>query len=130
MNKRRYTNEKPRIEKKINTAAMKILIALMPRQYRREVWSRGEGMIYSNCMWYQTWEVVTVDYWGEADSQEAFDILHNRLIDETTDWDGIGYAYDAENSTGKRLIKRSFIPHGGWVTKLGELKLFSTAASW
>ncbi|VCY08389.1 hypothetical protein BANRA_01831 [Klebsiella pneumoniae] len=56
MNKRRYTNEKPRIEKKINTAAMKILIALMPRQYRREVWSRGEGMIYSNCMWYQTWK--------------------------------------------------------------------------
>lgn len=33
MKRGRYTNEKPRIEKKINTAAMNILIALMPRQY-------------------------------------------------------------------------------------------------
>ena len=65
-------------------------------------------MIYSNCMWYQTWEVVTVDYWGEADSREAFDILHDQLITETTDWDGIGYAYDAENSTGEEIDKEQF----------------------
>ncbi|HBQ2248249.1 hypothetical protein [Klebsiella pneumoniae] len=123
MKRGRYTNEKPRIEKKINTAAMNILISLMPRQYRREAWSRGEGMIYSNCVWYQTWEVVTVDYWGEADSREAFDILHDQLITETTDWDGIGYAYDAENSTGEEIDKEQFYSPWRLSNKVGRAEI-------
>lgn len=127
MRKQRYTNEKPRIEKKINTAAMNILISLMPRQYRREAWSRGEGMIYSNCMWYQTWEVVTVDYWGEADSKEAFDILHDQLILETTDWDGIGRAHDAE---GEEVDEERFYSPWRLSKKLAVLRLLGIAASW
>lgn len=123
MIKRRYTNEKPRIEKKINTAAMRILIALMPRQYRQEAWSRGEGMIYSTCEWYQTWEVVTVDYWGEADSKEAFDILHDQLILETTDWDGIGHAYDIENSTDEEVDKGQFCSPWRFGKKIGRAEI-------
>ncbi|EPM0448618.1 TPA: hypothetical protein ACGR6F_000999 [Klebsiella aerogenes] len=123
MSKRRYTNEKPRIEKKINTAAMKILIALMPRQYRQEEWSRGEGMIYSTCESYQTWEVITVDYWGEADSKEAFYILHEQLILETTDWDSIGHAYDAENATGEELNKEQFYSPWRLGDKVGRAEI-------
>lgn len=60
---------------------------------------------------------------GEADSQEAFDILHNRLIDETTDWDGIGYAYDAENSTGEEVDKEKFYSPWRLGNKVGRAEI-------
>ncbi|EAN1747466.1 hypothetical protein NEJ09_002478 [Salmonella enterica] len=90
----RYTNRKARIEKKFSTEAKKLLIALDPAQYPPESFTLEEG--YNGDFCYSEWQVCTVDYWGEADSYDAFYLLHNQLIQQTTDWDGIGRADDAE----------------------------------
>ncbi|EEJ7233396.1 hypothetical protein S483_001288 [Salmonella enterica subsp. salamae] len=90
----RYTNRKARIEKKFATEAKKLLIALDPAQYPPESFTLEEG--YNGDFCYSEWQVCTVDYWGEADSDDAFYLLHSQLIQQTTDWDGIGRADDAE----------------------------------
>ncbi|UAN48027.1 hypothetical protein KGP17_11095 [Serratia sp. JSRIV001] len=99
MSKRRYDNRKARIEKKFSTEAMRLLIALMPRQYPADAFELEWG--YSN----DEWTVTTVDYWGEADSYDAFYLLHRSLIDQTTDWAGMGNALDAAGWVGDEREK-------------------------
>lgn len=55
---------------------------------------------------YQEWQVCEVDYWGEANSWDAFYLLHDALILQTTDWEGMSRADDAEYS-GETLIDRT-----------------------
>ncbi|EBG5293719.1 hypothetical protein FI178_01880 [Salmonella enterica subsp. enterica] len=90
----RYTNRKARIEKKFSTEAKKLLIALDPAQYPPESFTLEEG--YNGDFCYSEWQVCTVDYWGETDGYDAFYLLHSQLIQQTTDWDGMGRADDAE----------------------------------
>lgn len=83
MSRQKFTNRKARIEKKFSTEAMRLLIALMPKQYPPVAFTLDEG--YLGGLWFQEWQVCTVDYWGEADSYDAFFLLHNALIQQTTD---------------------------------------------
>nr|DAM52179.1 MAG TPA: hypothetical protein [Caudoviricetes sp.] len=106
MGRKKYTNLKARIEKKFSTEAMRLLIALMPKQYPPEAFTLDEA--YIGGLWYQEWQVCTVDYWGEADSYDAFFLLHSALIQQTTDWDGIGNADDIEISGGEPVDKEPF----------------------
>lgn len=93
MNERPHDNRKARIEKKFSTEAMRLLMALMPRQYPADAFEMGWG--YECRLDFDQWQVTTVDYCGEADSYDAFYLLHDALILQTTDWDGIGKAHDA-----------------------------------
>lgn len=93
MKERPYDNRKARIEKKFSTEAMRLLMALMPRQYPADAFEMGCG--YECRLDFDQWQVTTVDYWGEADSYDAFYLLHDALILQTTDWDGMGKAHDA-----------------------------------
>lgn len=102
----RYTNRKARIEKKFSTESKKLLIALAPAQYPPESFTLDEG--YNGDFCYSEWQVCTVDYWGEADSYDAFYLLHSQLIQQTTDWDGIGRADDAENAGLEPIDKAPF----------------------
>ncbi|ECY9928051.1 hypothetical protein ZN41_003684 [Salmonella enterica subsp. enterica] len=106
MARRKYTNRKARIEKKFSTESKRLLIALAPNQYPSESFTLDEG--YNGDFCYSEWQVCTVDYWGEADSYDAFYLLHNQLILQTTDWDGIGHADDAEYSGSGPIDKTPF----------------------
>lgn len=106
MSKRRYDNRKARIEKKFSTEAMRLLIALMPRQYPADAFDLDCG--YSLRLHYDEWAVTTVDYWGEADSYDAFYLLHRSLIDQTTDWEGIMNLHEAAGwGEGKEIVDES-----------------------
>lgn len=107
MSKRRYDNRKARIEKKFSTEAMRLLMALMPCQYPADAFDLDRG--YSNRLHYDEWAVTTVDYWGEADSYDAFYLLHRDLINQTTDWKGIVRAHDAAGdwSEGAKRVDES-----------------------
>lgn len=63
MVRHKFADRKARIEKKFGTEGMRLLIALMPKQYRPEMFTLDEG--YFGGM---EWQVCEVDYWGEADS--------------------------------------------------------------
>ncbi|HDS6883412.1 hypothetical protein [Citrobacter sp. Cf224] len=102
----KFTNRKARIEKKFSTEAMRLLIALMPKQYTPESFTLDEG--YLGGMDYQEWQVCEVDYWGEANSWDAFYLLHDALILQTTDWEGMSRADDAEYSGGSLIDRTPF----------------------
>lgn len=106
MSRQKFTNRKARIEKKFSTEAMRLLIALMPKQYRPEIFTLDEG--YFGGLHYREWQVCEVDYWGEADSWDAFYLLHDALILHTTDWEGMGRADDAEFSGDESIDRTPF----------------------
>lgn len=97
--KRRFTNRKARTEKKFTKNAMELLLLLMPTAY-----SRKDFSVESDCftglhgsVYYDEWVAWdSPDYWtGEQDYYDAFYLLRQGLITQTTDWDGIGRAHDA-----------------------------------
>lgn len=91
MKERPYDNRKARIEKKFSTEAMRLLIALMPRQYPADAFEMGWDYEFG----FDQWQVTTFDYWEGADIFDSFYLLHDALILQTTDWDGISKAHDA-----------------------------------
>lgn len=95
----RYTNRKARIEKKFSTSAKELLLKLMPTVYSPSDFSFETEYFYSRqgSFHYDEWVVWDEpDYWtGEQDYRDTFYLLHNMLITQTTDWDGIGKARDA-----------------------------------
>ncbi|MGR4047882.1 hypothetical protein [Kosakonia cowanii] len=53
MARQKFTNRKARIEKKFSTEAMRLLIALMPKQYPPEAFTLDEG--YLGGLWFHEW---------------------------------------------------------------------------
>lgn len=99
MTNRKYTNLKPRIEKKFSKSAKDLLLKLMPKSFALGDFSIECGHVYGRhgTLYHDEWVVWdSPDYWtGEQDYRDAFYVLHDMLITQTTDWDGIGKAHDA-----------------------------------
>ncbi|WP_312973320.1 hypothetical protein [Atlantibacter sp.] len=95
----RRTNTKARIEKKFTKSAKDLLLKLMPKSYATDDFSfEVDGFLGRHgYVHYRQWVVWdSPDYWtGEQDYRDTFYALHEVLIANTTDWDGICKAHDA-----------------------------------
>lgn len=94
----RRTNAKARIEKKFTKTAKDLLLQLMPKTYTQDDFSFEGDRIHGlhGTVYHDVWVVWDEpDYWtGEQDYRDTFYALHEALIANTTDWDGIGKAHD------------------------------------
>lgn len=95
----RRTNAKARIEKKFTKTAKDLLLQLMPKTYTQDDFSFEGDRIHGlyGTVYHDVWVVWDApDYWtGERDYRDTMWVLHDALIVNTTDWEGIGKAHDA-----------------------------------
>ena len=94
---RRYSNSKARIEKKVSKVAKELLLALYPSLHGNEFSIESDSFrSYRGTVWHDQHVVwFGPDHYGESDYQDCEWLLYSWLIDNTTDWDGIGKAHDA-----------------------------------
>ena len=92
----KHSNTKARIEKKFSKNAKDLLIALFPSLAGNEFSLESNSFSsYHGTVYHDEWGVwFGPDYYGESDYQDCEWLLYSWLIDNTTDWEGIGKAHD------------------------------------
>ncbi|CZW71700.1 hypothetical protein ACTJNB_22515 [Enterobacter hormaechei] len=93
----KHSNTKARIEKKFSKNAKELLIALFPSLAGNEFSLESNSFnSYHGTVYHDEWVVwFGPDYYGESDYQDCEWLLYSWLIDNTTDWEGMGKAHDA-----------------------------------
>lgn len=95
----KHSHTTARIEKKISTTAKGLLLALWPHFDEDDCSNDGGYFLsYRGTVYHDEWHVwFGPDYWGESDSQECYWLLYSWLIDNTTDFEGMTAAQEANN---------------------------------
>lgn len=93
----KHRNTTARIEKKVSKVSKELLLALYPSLKGNDFTVGGDSFkSYRGTVWHEQHVVwFGPDYFGEWDESECYWLLYSWLIDNTTDWEGIGKAHDA-----------------------------------
>lgn len=96
---RKHSHTTARIEKKISKTAKGLLLALWPHFKEEDCGIEDDSFCSYHGSVYHDQHVVRFgpDYWGESDSQDCWFLLYSWLIDNTTDFDGMFAAQEAND---------------------------------